>query len=234
MNYSVNPRANTHRLYLLCNLNLTEGMDAKSPALVLSQETLGLIFLGTIDHWRHPDIVATNPSLTLPDAHITRVVRSGGSGTSEIFTRALSLFSPDWNDAVGISSSPDWPANRTIMETSNSNIPPRVILTPNSIGYTDFYLANSFAMNVASMRNHAGDGTVVASDESLAQAVFELGKPQGNETVSSSIFLLLSLLLPAATAADVLVCTTFCSYYRLTFPPSCLCCSYYRCNREAE
>ena len=66
------------------------------PALVLDRQTLVDIYNAKVTKWNDPAIVKLNPDLTdyLPEAGITVVHRSDGSGTTEIFTKALTAFSP--------------------------------------------------------------------------------------------------------------------------------------------
>ena len=65
-------------------------------ALKLDGETLANIYLGKITKWNDPAITALNPDLTLPDANITTVFRSDGSGTTFNFTDYLNKVSTDW------------------------------------------------------------------------------------------------------------------------------------------
>jgi len=58
--------------------------------LKLDGKTLAEIYLGKITKWNDPAIVALNKDIKLPDADITVVHRSDGSGTSFIFTNYLS------------------------------------------------------------------------------------------------------------------------------------------------
>ena len=66
----------------------------KPGELKLTGEVLADIYLGTISKWNDPKIAALNEGLKLPDAPITTVFRSDGSGTSFIFTTYLSQVSP--------------------------------------------------------------------------------------------------------------------------------------------
>src|SRR5699024_10732864 len=50
--------------------------------LQLDGKTLADIYLGKISKWNDPAIAAMNPTLALPDAAITPVFRSDGSGTT--------------------------------------------------------------------------------------------------------------------------------------------------------
>jgi len=144
--------------------------DAKVPALVLDRQTLVDIYNAKITKWNDPAIVALNPELDgyLPDATITAVHRSDGSGTTEIFTKALASFSADWT--AGGASSVEWPVDKAgngIGGKGNQGVAAAVINTPNSIGYVELSYAISNKMATASLVNKAGK-TVVANAESVA------------------------------------------------------------------
>src|SRR4030042_3561376 len=64
--------------------------------LTLDENVLVGIYNAAITKWNDPVIAALNPGINLPDSSITAVHRSDGSGTTEIFTNALSSFSADW------------------------------------------------------------------------------------------------------------------------------------------
>ncbi len=67
------------------------------------------IFLGRITKWNDPAIKALNPGADLPDAWITAVHRSDGSGTTYIFSNYLSAVSPAWATSPGTGRSLHWP-----------------------------------------------------------------------------------------------------------------------------
>src|SRR5258708_1198048 len=50
------------------------------PSLRLSPQTLANVFLGKVQKWNDPQLAKDNPGLKLPDAAITVVHRSDGSG----------------------------------------------------------------------------------------------------------------------------------------------------------
>jgi phosphate transport system substrate-binding protein len=144
-----------------------------APSLVLGRQTLVGIYNGTIKTWNDPAIVALNPGLEgyLPAESITAVHRSDGSGTTEIFTKALTSFSPDWT--AGGASSVEWPVDKAgngIGGKGNQGVAAAVISTPNSIGYVELSYAISNKMSMASLVNKAGT-TVVANADSVASAM---------------------------------------------------------------
>jgi phosphate transport system substrate-binding protein len=145
------------------------------PKLVLDRQTLVDIYNAKVTKWNDPKIVALNPELAsyFPDATITVVHRSDGSGTTEIFTKALTSFSPDWT--TGGASSVEWPVDKAgngIGGRGNQGVAAAVINTPNSIGYIELSYAKSNGMAFASMDNRAGK-TVVANSASVEAAMAE-------------------------------------------------------------
>lgn len=129
------------------------------PALILDRQTLVDIYNAKITKWNDPKIVALNPGLAdyLPDAKITVVHRSDGSGTTEIFTKALTSFSPDWT--AGGASSVEWPVDKAgngIGGKGNQGVAASVLNTPNSLGYVESSFAKSNSLPTAQMVNQAG------------------------------------------------------------------------------
>ncbi len=144
--------------------------DFKVPALVLDRQTLVDIYNGKVNKWNDPAIVALNPDLKdyLPAETITAVHRSDGSGTTEIFTKALTAFSADWT--AGGASSIEWPVDKAgngIGGKGNQGVAASVINTPNSLGYVELSFATSNKLSMASLVNKAGK-TVVANADSIA------------------------------------------------------------------
>jgi phosphate transport system substrate-binding protein len=148
-------------------------VEGVTQTLTLSGPVLAGIYEGTITKWNDADITALNPGVSLPDQPITAVHRSDGSGTTEIFTNALSSFSADWKSKVGAGTSVEWPVDKAgngIGGKGNQGVAAAVQNTPNSIGYVElsYALANKIAF--ANMINKAGT-TVTANAESLASAM---------------------------------------------------------------
>ncbi len=137
--------------------------------LVLDGKTLVGIYNGTIKMWNDAAIVALNPDLKdlLPAAKITAVHRSDGSGTTELFTKALTSFSADWK--AGGASAVEWPVDKAgngIGGKGNPGVAASVTNTPNSIGYVELSYALSNKIAYASLVNKAGK-TVVANSDSI-------------------------------------------------------------------
>jgi len=143
------------------------------PTLVLDRQTLVDIYNAKITKWNDAKIIALNPGLVgyLPDAAITAVHRSDGSGTTEIFTRALTAFSADWT--AGGASSIEWPVDAAIIcigDKGNQGVATAVLNTPNSLGYVELSYSISNNMAMASMVNKAGN-TTIANGDSVASAM---------------------------------------------------------------
>jgi phosphate transport system substrate-binding protein len=152
------------------NIDATATPAPTIPALVLDRKTLVGIYNGTIATWNDPAIVALNPALKtfLPAAKITVVHRSDGSGTTEIFTKALTSFSPDWK--AGGAQSVQWPVDKLgtgVGGKGNPGVAGAVLNSPNSIGYVEIAYAISNNIPFAQMVNKAGT-TVTANAASLA------------------------------------------------------------------
>jgi phosphate transport system substrate-binding protein len=151
----------------------------KLPALVLDRQSLVDIYDGKVTLWNDPEIVAINPGLQdyLPAAKITTVHRSDGSGTTELFTKALSSFSPDWT--AGGAQSVQWPIKDSLGGKGNPGVAALVVSTPNSIGYVELAYALSNSLPYASLVNKAGK-TVVASGDSINSAMADFASAFDN------------------------------------------------------
>lgn len=120
----------------------------------LDSETLSKIFLGDIKNWKDPQLAVLNPDLKLPDAQITVVRRSDGSGTTAIFTDYLSRVSSAWRDKVGTGTSVSWPVG--IGGKGNEGVANYVQKTKNSIGFIEFAYAHQNKMSHTTLKNASG------------------------------------------------------------------------------
>jgi phosphate transport system substrate-binding protein len=142
-----------------------QGVAAGS--LKLDGPTLANIFLGKTRKWNDPAIAALNPGVTLPDAKITVVHRSDGSGTTFNFVNYLSKVSPEWKEKVGEGTSVQWPAG--IGGKGNEGVAAYVKQIKGGIGYVELSYALQNKLAHASLKNAAGR-FVQPSDESFAAA----------------------------------------------------------------
>lgn len=159
------------------------------PKLVLDRQTLVDIYTGKVNKWNDPAIVNLNPDLKdyLPDAGITAVHRSDGSGTTEIFTKSLSAFSTDWT--AGGAASVEWPVDKAgngVGGKGNQGVAAAVINTPNSIGYVEISFAVSNNLTFADLMNKAGS-KVTANADSIASAMSSFGPKAFDSKLTATI-----------------------------------------------
>jgi phosphate transport system substrate-binding protein len=136
-------------------------------AFKLDGETLANIFLGKITQWNDPAIVALNAGLPLPNAKITVVHRSDGSGTSFNFTNYLSKVSPDWKNQVGEGTAVRWPVG--IGGKGNEGVAAYVKQIKGGIGYVELSYALQNRLAYSRLRNAAGN-FVLPSEETFSAA----------------------------------------------------------------
>ncbi|KNC53276.1 phosphate ABC transporter [Thecamonas trahens ATCC 50062] len=148
---------------------------APTVPLVLSRAAVADIFMGRISRWDDSVIAGLNPALAdyLPSAAITVVVRSDKSGTTSIFTAALSSFSPTWaSDGPGETSYTDAWAPGSMAQEGNTGVALAVLNTANSIGYVVLDVAIQYEMDMPLLVNKAGN-LVAPTLESLSAAAGE-------------------------------------------------------------
>ena len=122
--------------------------------LKLDGAVLAGMFLGEIKTWNDPAIAALNPGVQLPDARITIVHRSDGSGTTFNFTNYLSKISPAWKSKVGEGTAVQWPSG--VGGKGNEGVAAYVKQIRNSIGYVEYAYALQNKMSFTLMKNAAG------------------------------------------------------------------------------
>ncbi|KAL0486379.1 adenylate cyclase [Acrasis kona] len=127
--------------------------------------------------WNDSYIQSLNPALVLPAKPITVVVRQDSSGTTDIFTSALSTFDSKWASTVGRSQLPLWPTrNTSLFMTAPQSIgmSKAVLLSPYSIGYNTYSLTINIQQSFASFKNSQGIivlPTLVGITSALSQAI---------------------------------------------------------------
>ena len=129
-----------------------EGIEAGK--LRLTGVLLADIFLGKLTRWNDPALVAANPGVVLPDAKISLVHRSDGSGTSFNFTNYLSKVSPEWKEKIGEGTAVQWPAG--VGGKGNEGVAAYVKQITGSIGYVELSYALQNKMAYGAMQNAAG------------------------------------------------------------------------------
>ncbi len=141
----------------------------KTNQLVLSGPVLADIYLGNITKWNAPEIRKLNPTLNLPDAAITTVNRSDGSGTTFNFSHYLSDVSTIAAAKLGVNSMISWPGQNSIGAKGNAGVASQVMTLANSIGYVEYAYAMQSHMITVRMVNRAGN-TVNATEQSFSAA----------------------------------------------------------------
>ena len=138
--------------------------------LKLDGAMLADIYLGKISNWNDPAIAAMNPELTLPDAAITTVFRSDGSGTTFNFTDYLAKVSSTWKTTVGVDKTVKWPTSATgAGGKGNEGVSSYVTRMQNAIGYVEYAYAKQSGLSHVALKNAAGN-VVQPSAESFAAA----------------------------------------------------------------
>lgn len=130
-----------------------EGVEAGK--LRLTGALAADIYLGKIRKWNDPAIAALNPGLKLPDANISPVYRSDGSGTTYVWTEYLSLVSEEWKAKIGVNTSVQWPVG--VGGKGNEGVSASVKQLANSIGYVEYAYAKQNKLNYALIQNKAGN-----------------------------------------------------------------------------
>lgn len=133
---------------------ITYNLAGVSQPLRFPQDVVADIFLGKIKKWSDQRLKTDNPGVNFPDADITVVHRSDGSGTSAVFTDYLSKVSQEWKDQVGSGTSPNWPVG--IGGKGNEGVTGQVKQTPNTVGYVELAYAVQNKLPVALVKNKAG------------------------------------------------------------------------------
>ena len=141
-----------------------QGIEAGQ--LKLTGEVLADIFNGKIAKWNDAKIAQINQGVALPDASITPVYRSDGSGTTSVFTTYLSEVSATWKSGPGAGASVQWPVGQG--GKGNEGVAATVKQVANAIGYVEYAYAKQNAIPVAQLQNK--DGRFVAPEAKTFQA----------------------------------------------------------------
>lgn len=165
--------------------NLPE-LSSSDPALILDGQTLVDIYNAKVTMWNDPEITKLNPDIAdkLPANQISVVHRADGSGTTEIFTNALTSFSSDWTSGAG--STVEWPVDKAgngFGGNGNQGVTAKVQNTPDSLGYVEYAYAVQNKLPFAKMVNK--DGKTVDPTIDSVKAAMSSGKftPQLTATI---------------------------------------------------
>jgi phosphate transport system substrate-binding protein len=173
---------------------------------------LAKIFLGQITKWDDPALTALNPGADLPDAYITVVHRSDGSGTTYIFSNYLSQVSPAWAAKVGTGRSLHWPAG--IGGDGNPGAAHYIETIPFSIGYAETSYTAGTTLGYAAIANRDGNYTTptpaaiaAAAKPAITPADFSIVNQPGPDAypISGYSWVLIPARQPSSTAGQALV-----------------------------
>ncbi|XP_059141746.1 atrial natriuretic peptide receptor 2-like [Physella acuta] len=89
---------------LVIGYNLPTCSKDKGQRLNLTREHVVGIYNGTFTTWSHPSLQKVNPNCSLPNATIAVIARQETSGSTKVFTSALSAFDDKWAHTKGIFS----------------------------------------------------------------------------------------------------------------------------------
>ena len=132
----------------------TYNLPNVSAKLKFTGDTLAGIFLGDIQKWNDPRLVADNPDLAKVDQDIVVVHRSDGSGTTFGFTDYLSVASKDWQQKVGKGTSVNWPVG--LGGSGNPGVAGEVQQNSYSVGYVELIYAVQNNLGYGMVKNKAG------------------------------------------------------------------------------
>jgi len=136
--------------------------------LKLTGPILADIYAGKIKKWDDPAIVKINSGLKLPDADITAVHRSDGSGTTYNYTHYLSQVSPSWKAKFGEGTTVAWAGG--VGGKGNEGVAGYVKQIANSIGYIEYAYVKQNNMDFALLQNAAGNFMEPSADKFQAAA----------------------------------------------------------------
>ncbi|MDP9065058.1 MAG: phosphate ABC transporter substrate-binding protein PstS, partial [Pseudomonadota bacterium] len=162
------------------------------------------IYLGKIKKWSDPAIRALNAGLALPDADISVVHRSDGSGTTFNWVNYLSKVSPEWKSTVGEGTSVSWPVG--VGGKGNEGVAEYVRRIPNAIGYVEYAYVLQNKMVYGLLQNRAGKFVTPNNDSFQAAAATE-------DWAGSKDFFLVMTDAPGPNAYP-LTATTFILMYK--------------------
>ncbi len=132
----------------------TYNVEGVTKDLNFTGPLLADIFSGKVGKWNDGQIAKLNPGVKLPNADITVVHRSDGSGTTFVFTDYLSIVSPEWKSKIGSGVTVNWPVG--LGAKNNDGVAGQVKQTPDSIGYVELFYAIQNKMPYGAIQNKAG------------------------------------------------------------------------------
>ena len=158
---------------------ITYNLPGVTAALKLTPDVVADIFMGRIKKWNDSRIASLNSGVTLPNQDILVVHRSDGSGTTYIFTDYLDKVSPTWHSTVGKGKEVKWPVG--LGGKGNEGVSGQVKQTPGAVGYVELAYAKQNNLQIAAIRNKAGQ-YVAPSVTAVTAAAAGVAKSLGANT----------------------------------------------------
>jgi phosphate transport system substrate-binding protein len=174
--------------------------------LHLSPSTLSGIFGGRILRWDEPEIKADNPNIRLPNLAIQTIVRSDGSGTTQVFASYLQE-TAGWG--LGLGFSVRFPRGQGVRGSEGMTAAVKRI--SGAIGYVGLAHARQAEIPVALLRNQAKRYVAPTPDAVRAALAGASLRPDG--TVAKLYF------LPQSPGAYPLSTLTYLIYRRTGLDP---------------
>jgi phosphate transport system substrate-binding protein len=137
---------------------ITYNLPSLTAPVNLNGATLADIFLGNITKWNDAKIAALNAGVELPDTDIAVVVRSDGSGTTNIFTTYLSTVSETFKSSPGAGLSVSWPTG--LQAKGSEGVAGQVKQIEGGITYVELSYATQNNLQIAAVGNSAGSFVV--------------------------------------------------------------------------
>ena len=132
-------------------------LDGFKPGeLRITGPVMAEVFLGEIDKWNDPRLVALNPGKKLPDLEITIVHRADGSGTTFNWTDYLTVVSTKWAEKVGKGAAVKWPAASSVGGKGNEGVAANVQRVKGSIGYVEYAYVKKNNLTFLQLQNKSG------------------------------------------------------------------------------
>ncbi len=160
-------------------------------SLNFNGSVLAQLFDGQLTNWNNTALQALNPGVTLPDQTVAPIYRTGGSGTSFIFTQFLSAENAYWKSNYG--TNPYWPTGLPGTGASgNGGEADAVATTTYAIGYVDlnYALSSGSSVGIGSVENPSGH-FIRASVENTESALLDskVTLPAGDQSWYNVSFL---------------------------------------------
>lgn len=149
-------------------------------SLNLTPEVIVGLFSGEIKKWDDQKITSLNPKVKIPKGQNVVVAhRSDGSGTTSVFTDYLAAVSPEgWLKKYGKGKSIKWPTG--LGGKGNEGVTGLIRNNPGAVGYVEMTYAISNNLQMAAIKNKAGEFTL-PSTESVSMAASEAKTPQPHD-----------------------------------------------------